>query len=173
MAKDAATPAPAAAHPFHYFRLVPAANGTTDRSGPAVTIKQSRRQQLARRAASSAEDTMRAVDTVRAFDRTGNISDALPHLIASAEATLANARALAADIERALPRPEAPAPDDGGPSTTANFGGGMPGGVLAAMMSGGLGNTGVEILTRSDVPDVSPALLARRDFERRVGRNRA
>lgn len=171
MAKDAATPAPAAARPFHYFRLVPAAeNGRLDGSSRTITIEQSRRQQLARRAASSAEDTMRAVDTVRAFDRTGNISDALPHLIASAEATLANARALAADIKRA-----APSGDDFAPSAAADMTGGGIGNMARLDVSGltcvGVDVTDAVVLPRPD-QSVTPAVLAQAAFKRHVGLNR-
>lgn len=95
---DAATPE-IGTHPFQYFHLVPVDAGTA--TARKAAMDQGRRQQLAERALNSANDTAKAIGTVRAFDRTGNITDSLAHLIASAEATLANARALAKDIRDA------------------------------------------------------------------------
>lgn len=92
---DAATPE-AGLRPFHYFQLVPADAGTA--AAHKAAMDQSRRQQLAERVLNSANDTAKTIGTLRAFDRTGNITDSLAHLIASAEATLENAKALADDI---------------------------------------------------------------------------
>ncbi|MCC3276405.1 hypothetical protein LJ753_11040 [Arthrobacter sp. zg-Y20] len=94
---DAATPEAGAL--TQYFRLLPASPAGPE--SPAVrkaAFEQSRRQQLAERTFNAASDTVKAIGTVRTFDRTGHILDALGHLIANAEATLASAKALEADI---------------------------------------------------------------------------
>ncbi len=102
---DAATPEAGAQ--AQYFRPVPTSPAGPE--SPAVrkaVFEQSRRQQLAERTFNAASDTVKAIGVVRAFDRTGHILDALGHLIANAEATLASAKALEADIrEKAVAKP--------------------------------------------------------------------
>ena len=98
---DAATPE--AGTQAQYFRPIPATPAGPE--SPAVrkaAFEQSRRQQLAERTFNAASETVKAVGAVRAFDRTGHVLDALGHLITNAEATVASAKALEADIREKI-----------------------------------------------------------------------
>ena len=94
---DAATPE--SGSKVQYFRPLPA--GTAGADSPEVrkaAFEHSRRQQLAERTFNAASETVKAIGALRSFDRTGHALDALGNLIANAEATVASAKALAADI---------------------------------------------------------------------------
>ena len=98
---DAATPEAGAQ--AQYFRPIPATPAGPE--SPAVrkaAFEQSRRQLLAERTFTAASETVKAVGALRAFDRTGHVLDALGHLITNAEATVASAKALEADIREKI-----------------------------------------------------------------------